>query len=191
MKSLLQKNQYQYLRPGPGVTRRRHRASVGDLIKTASQITCCFYSIFRTSANPGRQFGGGRGGIRTHGTLAGTPVFKTGALNHSATLPAQEFQSLSVGLARTQCERGPRCASIPSFWKKPSGEGAKALRTWCGGKRRRQLVLAGIASSRHRCRDRSGRLSSRTPQPAGLSTGARSWLSSGQEIRWRQCRGCA
>jgi hypothetical protein len=34
---------------------------------------------------------GGRGGIRTHGTLAGTPVFKTGALNHSATLPAQEF----------------------------------------------------------------------------------------------------
>ena len=30
---------------------------------------------------------GGRGGIRTHGTLAGTPVFKTGALNHSATLP--------------------------------------------------------------------------------------------------------
>ena len=30
---------------------------------------------------------GGRGEIRTHGTLAGTPVFKTGALNHSATLP--------------------------------------------------------------------------------------------------------
>ena len=34
---------------------------------------------------------GGRGGIRTHGTLAGTPVFKTGALNHSATLPAVEI----------------------------------------------------------------------------------------------------
>jgi hypothetical protein len=32
---------------------------------------------------------GGRGGIRTHGTLAGTPVFKTGALNRSATLPEQ------------------------------------------------------------------------------------------------------
>ena len=32
---------------------------------------------------------GGRGEIRTHGTLAGTPVFKTGALNHSATLPSQ------------------------------------------------------------------------------------------------------
>ena len=34
---------------------------------------------------------GGRGGIRTHGTLAGTPVFKTGALNRSATLP--DFES--------------------------------------------------------------------------------------------------
>src|ERR1700729_4313172 len=38
--------------------------------------------------------GGGRGGIRTHGTLAGTPVFKTGALNHSATLPSLRHQSL-------------------------------------------------------------------------------------------------
>ena len=32
---------------------------------------------------------GGEGGIRTHGTLARTPVFKTGALNHSATSPMQ------------------------------------------------------------------------------------------------------
>ena len=30
---------------------------------------------------------GGWGEIRTHGTLAGPPVFKTGALNHSATHP--------------------------------------------------------------------------------------------------------
>jgi Transposase, Mutator family len=30
---------------------------------------------------------GGRGGIRTHGTVARTAVFKTAALNHSATLP--------------------------------------------------------------------------------------------------------
>ena len=30
---------------------------------------------------------GGRGGIRTHGRLAPTAVFKTAALNHSATLP--------------------------------------------------------------------------------------------------------
>ena len=36
---------------------------------------------------------GGWGEIRTHGTLAGTPVFKTGALNHSATHPEQENQA--------------------------------------------------------------------------------------------------
>ena len=46
-------------------------------------------------ANKGEQHTGGRGGIRTHGTLAGTPVFKTGALNHSATLPTLRYQALS------------------------------------------------------------------------------------------------
>ena len=30
---------------------------------------------------------GGEGGIRTHGELAPTAVFKTAALNHSATSP--------------------------------------------------------------------------------------------------------
>lgn len=45
-------------------------------------------------ANKEEQCNGGRGGIRTHGTLAGTPVFKTGALNHSATLPLQRYQAL-------------------------------------------------------------------------------------------------
>jgi len=53
------------------------------------------------------------------------------------------------------------------------------------------LVPTGIALSRRRCRNWSGRLSSRTQQPKGSSTGARSWPLSGQEIRWRQCRGCA
>ena len=42
---------------------------------------------------------GGRGGIRTHGTLAGTPVFKTGALNHSATLPAGSDQAIGGWVA--------------------------------------------------------------------------------------------
>jgi hypothetical protein len=31
---------------------------------------------------------GGEGGIRTPDTLSGMPVFKTGAINHSATSPA-------------------------------------------------------------------------------------------------------
>ena len=33
--------------------------------------------------------GGGGGGIRTHGTLSRTPVFKTGAFDHSATSPGR------------------------------------------------------------------------------------------------------
>ena len=36
---------------------------------------------------------GGRGGIRTPDTLSGTPVFKTGAINHSATLPYSDDKS--------------------------------------------------------------------------------------------------
>jgi hypothetical protein len=31
---------------------------------------------------------GGEGGIRTPDTLSGMPVFKTGAINHSATSPS-------------------------------------------------------------------------------------------------------
>jgi hypothetical protein len=34
-------------------------------------------------------FIGGEGGIRTHGPREGTPVFKTGAFNRSATSPAE------------------------------------------------------------------------------------------------------
>src|SRR6185437_258949 len=34
---------------------------------------------------------GGRGGIRTPDTLSGMPVFKTGAINHSATLPLESM----------------------------------------------------------------------------------------------------
>src|SRR3954447_1758808 len=41
----------------------------------------------RILADSGGQSAGGRGGIRTHGGLAPTAVFKTAALNRSATLP--------------------------------------------------------------------------------------------------------
>src|SRR5262249_33676085 len=54
--------------------------------------------------------GGGRGGIRTHGALAGTPVFKTGALNHSATLPVQR---ISNRLAQRLAERN---ANLDPIW---------------------------------------------------------------------------
>jgi hypothetical protein len=37
---------------------------------------------------PDNKSNGGEGGIRTPDTLSGMPVFKTGAINHSATSPA-------------------------------------------------------------------------------------------------------
>src|ERR1700719_2342400 len=49
-------------------------------------------SIRPPRADDERRCCGGRGEIRTHETLAGLPVFKTGALNHSATLPRSAFQ---------------------------------------------------------------------------------------------------
>jgi hypothetical protein len=55
---------------------------------------------------------GGRGGIRTHGTLAGTPVFKTGALNHSATLPSLELKHLARPLRRGKGPLPPIAAAM-------------------------------------------------------------------------------
>ena len=43
---------------------------------------------------------GGWGGIRTHGALARTAVFKTAALNHSATHPARRRRTLAIGIAQ-------------------------------------------------------------------------------------------
>jgi hypothetical protein len=40
-------------------------------------------------ANGLKKFVGGSGGIRTHDTVPRMPVFKTGAFNHSATLPSR------------------------------------------------------------------------------------------------------
>ena len=59
--------------------------------------------------NNGEQCTGGRGGIRTHGTLAGTPVFKTGALNHSATLPFPDASGLAkrAGMRKGQLTARP------------------------------------------------------------------------------------
>ena len=62
---------------------------------------------------------GGRGGIRTHGTLAGTPVFKTGALNHSATLPSLRHQSLSGRKIKNGMATGPKLdPTSPCFFQR-------------------------------------------------------------------------
>ena len=68
---------------------------------------------------------GGEGGIRTPGTLSGTPVFKTGAINHSATSPGYIRATLGLQFGRTARKRRSclssslhepfsLCSSVPS-----------------------------------------------------------------------------
>ena len=59
---------------------------------------------------------GGRCEIRTHGAVAGTPVFKTGALDHSANLPvSRRFWSRhDVGLAELISPEEARFARVLS-----------------------------------------------------------------------------
>lgn len=59
----------------------RSAGALGDAGKLSSLF------LFRTSML--REANGGSGGIRTHGGVPPTLVFKTRALNHSATLPAR------------------------------------------------------------------------------------------------------
>src|SRR5215469_1494052 len=63
-------------RTGTKLKRWRRSCSRNEI---AGQVTV--YNLLITKSN------GGEGGIRTPGTLSGTPVFKTGAINHSATSP--------------------------------------------------------------------------------------------------------
>src|SRR5215467_6386447 len=71
---------------------------------------------------------GGRGEIRTHERLATLPVFKTGALNHSATLPAPQDQALSTDRKRTPSEH---CHRIATAFR-DSRLCAKFFRSFCG-----------------------------------------------------------
>src|SRR5215471_8767326 len=56
-----------------------------------------------------KQCSGGWGGIRTPGGREPTPVFKTGALNHSATHPWLNFNYLPKPLSGTNRELAPNC----------------------------------------------------------------------------------
>ena len=92
---------------GSGLDRLRFLAH-GALLLDDVDARCAAIAFYpQPTGYSGEQSIGGRGGIRTHGTLAGTPVFKTGALNHSATLPSQRDQALNPELLRTQRELGP------------------------------------------------------------------------------------
>ena len=78
-------------------------------LKTATILTTSTASVESPLGRCFEKRNGGRGGIRTHGELAPTAVFKTAALNHSATLPL-----------RLPCYGGARLARLfcPSVRKK-------------------------------------------------------------------------
>lgn len=87
---------------------------------------------------------GGKGGIRTHGTLAGTPVFKTGALNHSATFPSRPHEGRRCGLQeRWQfADCNPVGSSASNQWFTTAAAGSfpnrsNSVRVIRGGERRR------------------------------------------------------
>ncbi len=61
---------------------------------------------------------GGQGGIRTHGAVSRTPVFKTGAINHSTTCPCEEDSAYFVIKGKSIVRHFP---SIPE-WNTHAGE---------------------------------------------------------------------
>ena len=70
---------------------------------------------------------GGRGGIRTHERCEPLPVFKTGALNHSATLPSLTYQALNKHVGRTKAEIATGIATAPR-----SDAGQRRIHHLCG-----------------------------------------------------------
>lgn len=72
-----------------------------------------------------RRRNGGRGGIRTPDTLSGTPVFKTGAINHSATLPSLSLERSGTLRKAGVYAEDPRIFHFDEEWL----EMTKVLRT--------------------------------------------------------------
>lgn len=56
---------------------------------------------------------GGWGGIRTHGNITATPVFKTGSLNHSDTHPYRK--TCTKTYSGSSCEREETADAAPVF----------------------------------------------------------------------------
>ena len=59
---------------------------------------------------------GGEGGIRTHGTLPRTAVFKTAALNHSATSPSESISPIVTAITRSDFEDAAE-GQLPRAWR--------------------------------------------------------------------------
>ena len=76
-----------FSKPVPSAARPPLPGSVVDRIPLAGDLR---NAIDPASRQNSEVLYHGGGGIRTHGTVSRTPVFKTGAFNRSATPPARE-----------------------------------------------------------------------------------------------------
>src|SRR5258708_18676109 len=85
---------------------------------------------------------GGRGGIRAHEALAPLAVFKTAALNHSATLPRSQRQLLTHWRWQTKSTLPAhrRSHRRPSFWPGLILKKRRALRESGGDQERGDLA---------------------------------------------------
>ena len=73
-----------------GASERQLVLATGDMVDSPSRITLENNGKIRRQPDREKSFigaSGGGSGIRTHGDIAATPVFKTGALNRSAIPP--------------------------------------------------------------------------------------------------------
>ncbi len=78
----LRRLRFRVMRPGFRVNRAGIRAGESGAGSPEASDFLDFEALEKVPSNDG-----GEGGIRTHGTLASSPVFKTGAFDHSATSP--------------------------------------------------------------------------------------------------------
>jgi hypothetical protein len=115
------------------------------------------YKLLPLSPDRTQEENGGEGGIRTHGTLSRTAVFKTAALNHSATSPEQVR-----AMKRRGCPSRFLCRARKV--KRPRTGGLHRCRLTCGRVARRMIATGSTF------RDVPGR----TPFRAGAGEAQRS-----------------
>ena len=72
---------------------------------------------------------GGGGGIRTHGTLSRTPVFKTGAFDHSATPPQHAPPRAPGSIRQTHISRPAPAPPLGKFADLPCAVFSSAARS--------------------------------------------------------------
>jgi hypothetical protein len=142
-----------------------HNVNIGWLLKKSFDFSLLGQSVLsrmsetgnRRTRKTGRSVSdiGGRGEIRTHGGVAPTAVFKTAALNHSATLPAS--RSLSQALRALQWRPAFRTErlgpALPSY--RFRGPGSAPLKNECVCGENMQVV-GGVRRAAYRS-DRSAR----------------------------------